>query len=69
MLAAFVVDVKFEKNGHITRANEKNWNEEIIYFVYTTEIKLPIIPLYLLYHLWSIPPYTTVASYGGTAHN
>jgi hypothetical protein len=23
MLAAFVVDVKFEKNGHITRGNEK----------------------------------------------
>jgi hypothetical protein len=35
----------------------KNLNEEIIYFIYATEIKLSIIPLY---HL-CIPPYTTGA--------
>jgi hypothetical protein len=35
-------------------------NEEIIYFVYVTKIKLPIIPLY---HL-CIPPYTTGLSCG-----
>jgi hypothetical protein len=43
------------KNSHITREKWKFWNEEIIYFVYTTEIKLSIIPLY---HLCSM--YTTV---------
>jgi hypothetical protein len=36
------------KNGHITRGRWKNWNEAIIYFVYATEIILPIIPLYHL---------------------
>jgi hypothetical protein len=41
--------------------NEKNSNEDIIYFVYATKIKLLIIPLY---HL-CIPPYATGASYGG----
>jgi hypothetical protein len=35
-------------------------NEKIIYFIYATEIKLPIIPLY---HL-CIPPYTTCVSCG-----
>jgi hypothetical protein len=43
---------------------KNNWNEEIIYFVYATEIKLPIIPLYHPYHL-CIPPYTTCASCDG----
>jgi hypothetical protein len=42
--------------------NENNWNEEIIYSVYTTKIKLLIIPLY---HI-CIPPYIVGASCGGT---
>jgi hypothetical protein len=51
-----------KKFGHITKWKWKNnWNEDIIYFVYATEIKLPIIPLY---HL-CIPPYTTCTSCGG----
>jgi hypothetical protein len=55
----------FKKFGHITKWKWKNnWNEEIIYFIYATEIKLPIIPLYHSYHL-CISPYTTCASRGG----
>jgi hypothetical protein len=56
----------FKKNwSYITKWKWKNnWNEEIIYFFYATEIKLPIIPLYHPYHL-CIPPYTTCASCGG----
>jgi hypothetical protein len=55
----------FCKIGHITKWKWKsNWNEEITYFVYAAEIKLPIIPLYHPYHL-CIPPYTTCASCGG----
>jgi hypothetical protein len=46
------------------QGNEKNWNEEITYFVYATEIKLPIILLYHVYHL-CIPHYTTSANCGG----
>jgi hypothetical protein len=53
--------LKFEKIGYITIGKWKNWNEEIIFFIYVIEIKLPIIPLYLL----CIPPYTTCASCGG----
>jgi hypothetical protein len=54
-----------KKFGHITKWEWKNnWNEKIIYFVYATEIKLSIIPLYHSYHL-CIPPYTTCASCGG----
>jgi hypothetical protein len=49
---------------HQMEMKKNNWNEEIIYFVYATEIKLPIIPLYHPYHL-CIPPYTTCASCGG----
>jgi hypothetical protein len=55
----------YKQIDHITEWKWKNnWNEEIIYFVYATEIKLPIIPLYHPYHL-CIPPYTTCASCGG----
>jgi hypothetical protein len=43
------VGLKFEKNVHITRGK---WNKEIIYFVYATEIKLSIIPLYHRCKLW-----------------
>jgi hypothetical protein len=54
-----------KKIGHITKWKWKNnWNEEIIYLVYATEIKLLIIPLYHSYHL-CIPPYTTCASCAG----
>jgi hypothetical protein len=55
----------FKKFGHITKWKwKKNWNEEIVYFAYATEIKLLIILLYHPYHL-CIPPYTTCASCGG----
>jgi hypothetical protein len=36
---------KLKKMAISLEGNEKNWNEEIIYFVYATEIKVPIIPL------------------------
>jgi hypothetical protein len=51
----------FLKISHITKWKWKNnWNEEIIYFVYATEIKLPMIPpippmhttLYHMCKLW-----------------
>jgi hypothetical protein len=42
--------LKFQKIGHTTGGKwKKIWNEEIIYFVYATEIKLWIIPLYCVY--------------------
>jgi hypothetical protein len=45
--------LKFENKLAITRGKwKKNWNEDIICFIYVTEIKLAIIPLY---HL-CIPP-------------
>jgi hypothetical protein len=54
--------LKFEKKWPYHQREMKIiWNEEITYFVYATEIKLPIIPLY---HL-CIPPYITGASCGG----
>jgi hypothetical protein len=59
-LKFFIFEI-WKKFGHITRGKLKNWNKEIIYFVYATEIKLPIIPL----HHLCIPPYTTCASCGG----
>jgi hypothetical protein len=58
------ISIYFFKIGHITKWKWKNnWNEEIIYFIYATEIKLPIIPLYHPYHL-CISPYTTCACCG-----
>jgi hypothetical protein len=47
-----------KKLATLSEGNEKNWNEEIIYFVYATEIKLPIIPLYHLYHMCKLWWYT-----------
>jgi hypothetical protein len=61
----FLFNFFLKKLAISPNGNEKNnWNEEIIYFVYATEIKLPIIPLYHPYHL-CIAPYTTCASCGG----
>jgi hypothetical protein len=44
---------------------KKQWNEEIIYFVYPTEIKTSNNTPYHTYHL-CISPYTTCASCGVT---
>jgi hypothetical protein len=53
--------LNLKKLATSAEGNEKNWNEEIIYFVYATDIKLLIIPLY---HL-CVPPYITGVSCGG----
>jgi hypothetical protein len=55
----------FKKMAISPNGNEKTIEmKKIIYFVYATKIKLPIIPLYHSYHL-CIPPYTTCISCGG----
>jgi hypothetical protein len=58
----FVFEI-WKRSAIWREGNEKKWNEEIIYFIYATEKKCPIIPIYQLYHI-CISPYTTSASCG-----
>jgi hypothetical protein len=46
---------------------EKNWNEETIYFIYATEIKLPIIP-YTTFVYHHIPQVQVVVVYINIYH-